>query len=84
MSPAHTLEGTVGSAPLLPCTQTGQGGAEGRDGEPRGARSLTPLTELAVEAGWAEALATDGVTGGSLLTLAGLLAASSMEAGGTG
>lgn len=49
-----------------------------------GARTLTLLAELAVEAGRAEALAADGVAGGTVLTLASLLAASPMEAGGTG
>lgn len=50
----------------------------------RGSETLTPLTELAMEASRAEALATDGVTGGSLLTLTNSLATRSMEAGGAG
>lgn len=49
-----------------------------------GARTLTPLAELAMEASRAEAPAADGVAGGAMLTLARLLAASPMEAGGTG
>lgn len=49
-----------------------------------GAQTLTPFAELALETGRAEALATDGVAGGTVLTLACLLAASPMEAGGTG
>jgi hypothetical protein len=49
-----------------------------------GPRRLTPFTELAMKASRAEALAADRVTGGSLLTLTDTLAASSMEARGTG
>lgn len=47
-------------------------------------QTLTPLAELAMEASRAEALAADRVAGGAMLTLARLLAASPMEAGGTG
>lgn len=47
-----------------------------------GPGTLTLLTELAMEASRAEALATDRVTGGSLLTLTNSLATRSMEAGG--
>lgn len=48
------------------------------------ARLTPPLAELAMEASRAEALAADRVAGGAMLTLARLLAASPMEAGGTG
>lgn len=46
--------------------------------------ALTSLTELAMEAGRAEALATDRVAGGSLLTLTDSLATRSIEASGAG
>lgn len=74
MSLARTLVRTVGSAsPLAPHLDwTGPGLRLGHG-------TLTPLTELAVEAGGAEALAADGVAGSSLLTLARPLAASPVE-----
>lgn len=71
--------GAVRSASLpVPCpTRQGQGSTwEGR--------ALTPLAELAGEAGGADTLTADGVTRGSLLTLTHGPAASPVEARGTG
>lgn len=46
--------------------------------------ALTLLTELALEAGRAETVATDGVAGGSMLAHAHTPAAGPMEAGRAG
>lgn len=70
--------------PLLSHTQAGQGQGRGVGWEHVGCGALTPLAELAVEASGAETLAADGVAGGSVLTLTHPLAASPVEARGTG
>lgn len=81
MSLAHTLVGAVGSASPLP--PPAQDWARGWDGS-TGRGALTHLAELALEASGTETLAADGVAGGSMLTLARPLAASPIEARGTG
>lgn len=62
--------------PFPKLTKTGKGA-----GVRWGLGTLTLLTELAMEASRAEALATDRVTGGALLTLTNFLATRSIEAG---
>lgn len=73
------MEATGPIFPFPKLTKTGKGTGVGW-----GPETLTILTELAMEASRAEALATDRVTGGPLLTLTNFLATRSMEAGGAG
>ena len=81
MNPAHTLGGGQWAQHLLlPHPRLGAGRARARGGF----GALTALAELATEAGKAETLAAGRVAEASVLALAQPLAASPVEARGTG